>query len=81
VISLQVTLNMACPHIGVVVELLREKGFFFGGMAPRWFGTDGFLMQKLFGSETEYEEIKLYTQTAKELLSFIRSDREAVHGV
>ncbi|MCX5817983.1 MAG: hypothetical protein NTX75_17350 [Proteobacteria bacterium] len=81
VISLQVTLNMACPHIGAAVDLLREKGFFFGGMAPRWFGTDGLLMQKLFGSETEYEKTKLYTPFSKELLAFIRSDREAIRGV
>jgi hypothetical protein len=80
VISLQVTLNTACPHISAAVDVLREQGFFFGGMAPRWFGTDGVLMQRLFGSETEYEETKLYTRTAKELLSFIKSDRETVQG-
>ena len=44
VISLQVTLNMACPHIGAAVDFLRGKRFFFGGLAPRWFGTDGILM-------------------------------------
>ncbi len=77
VISLQVVVNMACPHISAVVGVLRDKGFFFGGMAPRWFGTDGLLMQRLFGSETEYGETKVYTPIAQELLSFIRSDREA----
>jgi len=80
VISLQITINMACPHIGVAVDLLREKGFFFGGMAPHWFGTDGLLMQKLFGSKTEYEKTKLYTQFSRELLAFIISDRESVRG-
>ena len=80
VISLQVVVNMACPCISAVVEILRDRGFFFGGMAPRWFGTDGFLMQRLFGSETEYEETKVYTPMARELLSFIRSDRETVRG-
>lgn len=78
VISLQIAINMACPQIGAAVEILRKQGFFFGGIAPRWFGTDGLLMQKLFGSKTEYEKIKLYTQTAKGLLSFIKSDRESV---
>ncbi len=80
VMSLQVTVNMACPHIGSAVDLLREKGFFFGGMFPRWFGTDGLLMQKLFGSEREYEKIKLYTPFSRELLAFIESDCEAVRG-
>lgn len=78
VISLQMTLDMACPPIGAAVEVLWGQGFFFGGIAPRWFGTDGLLMQRLFGSKTEYAETKLYTPMAKELLEFIRSDREAV---
>lgn len=81
VISLQMTLNMACPHIGAAVDLLWEKGFFFGGMAPRWFGTDGLLMQKLFGSGTEYDKTKLYKPFSRELLAFIRTDREAVRGI
>jgi hypothetical protein len=72
---------MACPHIGVAVDLLREKGFFFGGMAPRWFGTDGLLMQRLLESETEYEKTKLYKPFSRELLAFIRTDREAVRGI
>lgn len=80
VVSLQVTINTACPHIDSAVAALRENGFFFGGLVPRWFGTDGLLMQKLFGSRTDYDETKLYSSTAKELLAFIRSDREAVSG-
>lgn len=78
IISLQATLNMACPWIGAAVEIMREKGFFFGGVAPRWFGTDGLFMQKLSGSVTEYDKIKLYTKTAKKILAFIISDWEAV---
>jgi hypothetical protein len=80
VISLQVALNMACPNIGSAVDILRGKGFFFGGMFPRWFGTDGLFMQKLFRSKTEYEKIKLYTPFSRELLAFIKSDYEAVRG-
>jgi len=78
VVSLQVVLNAACPAIGEAVELLRHNGFFFGGLAPRWFGTDGVLMQHLSGGEPDYEETKLYSQTAKELMAFIRCDRESV---
>lgn len=80
VVSLQITLNMACPEIAAAVTGLRENGFFFGGLIPRWFGTDGLLMQKLFGSRTNYDETKLYSTTAKQLLAFIRSDRETVGG-
>ncbi len=78
-VNLQIILNMASPHIGAAVNVLRKKGFFFGGMAPRWFGTDGLLMLKLFGSNTEYDKIKLYTETARELFAFVKADREAVY--
>jgi hypothetical protein len=79
VVSLQVVLNTACPEIGAAVELLRQNGFFFGGLVPRWFGSDGVLMQRLSGGEPDYEETKLYSQTAKELMNFIRYDRESVN--
>ncbi|OPY68230.1 MAG: hypothetical protein A4E57_01873 [Syntrophorhabdaceae bacterium PtaU1.Bin034] len=78
VISLQVTLNTADPHISAAVEVLREHGFFFGGLAPRWFGTDGVLMQRLSGSDPEYGKTKVYTRIAKELIVFIQSDSETV---
>jgi hypothetical protein len=80
VISLQVTVDTACPHIGAAVAELREQGFFFGGVVPRWFGSDGLLMQTLLDRETDCDDIKLYSQTAKDLLAFIRSDRETVQG-
>lgn len=78
IVSLQVILNTACPAIGEATELLRRNGFFFGGLAPRWFGTDGVLMQQLFGGEPDYEETKLYSPTAKELMEFIRADMETL---
>lgn len=78
VVSLQVAVNTACPAVGAAVEVLRELGFFFCGLAPRWFGTDGVLLQKLNGPEPNFEETKLYSDTARELLQFIRQDREAV---
>jgi hypothetical protein len=80
VVSLQVVLNTDCPAIGEATELLRHSGFFFGGLAPRWFGTDGVLMQQLFGGEPDYAETKLYSQTAKDLMAFIRRDMESVRA-
>jgi hypothetical protein len=80
VISLQVSLNMACPPIGTAAQSLRSHGFFLGGLLPRWFGSDGLLLQQVFGAETDYDQTLLYTRTAKELLTFIRADRAAVQA-
>ena len=77
-VSLQVVLNTACPAIGAAIEMLRTQGFFFGGLAPRWFGADGVMMQQLFDSEPDYENTKLYSPEAKDLLAFIREDKAAV---
>ena len=78
VVSMQLVLNTACPAIGVATEVLRKQGFFFGGLAPRWFGSDGVMLQQLFDSEPDYEETKLYSQEAKDLMAFIRADKAAV---
>lgn len=78
VISLQVMLNTSCPYLGAAVTVMRHKGFFLGGLAPHYFGADGLLMQMVLGKEPDYEGIKLYSRPAKELLAFIRTDREAV---
>jgi hypothetical protein len=78
VVSLQIVLNMACPHLDAAVQVLKSHGFFLGGLAPRWFGSDGLLMQQVLGQETEYEHIKLYSATAKEILAWIQAERAAM---
>ena len=78
VISLQITLNTALPFLGAAVNIMRDRGFFLGGLLPRWFGSDGLLMQKVLGAEPDYARTKLYSKTAKDLFAFIRADREAV---
>lgn len=80
VTSLQVVLSTAMPYVGAAVEQMRSHGFFLGGIFPRWFGADGILMQLVLGREPEYDGIKLYTATARELLAFIRQDRESLRG-
>jgi hypothetical protein len=73
----QASLNMNDACVGEAVDILRERGYFFGGPLPRWFDTDGLLMQKL-DCPPDFEGIVLGSDFAKELLAFIREDRERV---
>ena len=80
VICLQIVLSTSLPYTGEAVELKRQRGFFLGGIFPRWFGSDGILMQQVLGKEPDYDAIKLYTSVAKELLTFIRDDRKSLRA-
>lgn len=69
----QFFLNAGRPGIGQAVETLRSRGYFFGGYVPRWFDSDGLLMQKVTTSP-DFAAIQLYTDKAKRLLEFILQD-------
>lgn len=71
----QVWLKLSWPWISRVVDSLRERGYFLGGILPRWFDVDGMLMQKIIG-KPNWEEIQLYTDRAKKLLEIIKEDWE-----
>jgi len=60
-----------------VFEGLLENGYFFGAYLPRWFGADGFLLQKLT-VDPDLSSILLYSEWAKEVLAFTVKDRERV---
>jgi hypothetical protein len=77
VLVIQVMVNLDEPWSGRVVDILRGQGFFFGGLLPQWFGTDGLLMQKLT-FRPDCEAIKLQSPKAHELLAFMRRDMEQV---
>jgi hypothetical protein len=72
---IQVWLKLSWPWIGTVVNILRDRGFFLGGILPRWFGEDGLLMQKVL-QRPNWEGISLYTDRAAQILSFIKNDWE-----
>jgi hypothetical protein len=76
--SWRVFVNAHQPSVGAAVEQLRQQGFFFCGLAPQWFGSDGIVLQKLADQEPDFEGIRLYSRQARELCSFLRADREAV---
>ncbi len=70
---IQAWLNTGQPWISRVVDWLRQKGYFAGGVLPRWFDSDGMLMMKLFHSPG-WQDIKLEFQRARELLEMVRAD-------
>ncbi|OPX95379.1 MAG: hypothetical protein A4E58_02140 [Syntrophorhabdus sp. PtaB.Bin006] len=73
IVVLQAWLNLSWPFINKVIEILRKHGYFFGGLLPAWFGTDGLLMQKIM-EQPNWEGINLYSDRAKEILAFVRAD-------
>ncbi len=74
-VVLQVCLNLTIPWITATVNMLRDRGYFFGGALPRWFDGDGLLMQKVRCSP-DFEDIVLESEDAEKLLEIIQEDWE-----
>lgn len=72
-IVLQVWLRLSWPWVGKVVNILRSRGYFLGGALPRWFDSDGLLMQKLL-VPPNWEEIKTHSNRAVKILDMVRAD-------
>jgi hypothetical protein len=79
VVVFQIWLNLAQPLVGRAVVILRERGYFFGGALPRWFDSDGLLMQKLL-CPPDFEGIVLESDFAGELLDAIKADWQRVRN-
>jgi hypothetical protein len=72
-VVIQVWLDLSSPCVGSAVDILRDQGYFLGGPLPRWFDTDGLLMQKL-NVEPDFENIVLYSDRSKEILGIVKED-------
>jgi len=70
---IQLWLDLSVPWVGPAVDILRKKGFFLGGVLPRWFDHDGILMQKLFCSP-DFEGIRLHSERSHKILEMIKQD-------
>jgi hypothetical protein len=70
---IQVWLNLSCLWIASIVDVLRKRGFFFGGLLPRWFDEDGLLLQKVFG-QPGWSDVHLYSSRSRDIFNFIQSD-------
>jgi len=76
-VVIQVWLKMTTPWLDIPVKILRRRGYFLGGVLPRWFNDDGLLLQRLL-VDPEFEAIKLLTQRAKNILEMVKADWKAV---
>jgi len=76
-VVIQVWLKLSWPFIAGLTSFLNEKGYFFGGILPRWFGEDGILMQKI-AVHPNWEGIKLYSDRAQRILAAVREDWQRV---
>lgn len=79
-IVIQVWLDLSWPWIGKLTDHLGEKGYFFGGILPRWFGTDGLLMQKVV-VRPNWDGIQLYSEKALRLRDIVHQDWLKGNGV
>lgn len=79
-IVIQVWLDLSWPWIGELTDHLCDRGYFFGGVLPGWFGSDGLLMQKV-AVRPNWEGIHLYSEKAMRLRDIVHEDWLQVNGV
>ncbi|MDQ7824331.1 MAG: hypothetical protein RDV48_16130 [Candidatus Eremiobacteraeota bacterium] len=70
---MQFCLNLADSASGYAVKVLRSRGYFLGGFLPRWFDTDGLLLQKVLDLPA-YDSIRLASDKARRILELIKKD-------
>lgn len=70
---IQVSLGLGRPWIDRAVSALRGRGYFLGGVLPRWFDEDALLMQKIIGDPC-WEGIRLFSERAAKILELVRED-------
>ncbi|MCD6533902.1 MAG: hypothetical protein J7L25_07475 [Deltaproteobacteria bacterium] len=69
----QVWLNLASPDVGAAAAILKQSGYFLGGILPRWFDTDGLLMQKIKG-KPNWEEMQIHFDDDRKIVEMVRAD-------
>ncbi len=54
---------------------MRSRGYFLGGLLPRWFDSDGSFMQKIAAS-LGWGDMQIYYERAQKIAAFARTDWE-----
>jgi len=74
---IQLWLNLGWPWVDAAVAVARGQGYFFGGVLPRWYDSDGLLMQKTV-ARPHWEDMQVFFEDAQRLRDSVRQDWEAV---
>lgn len=61
--------DLGAPEGVAVADFLAASGHFPGGLMPRWFDSDGLLLQKLL-DPPGVERVQLFSDKAREILAF-----------
>lgn len=72
---LQSWLPLTDPAVGWAVDRLRSRGYFFGGLLPRWFDGDGMLMQRTV-NPPHWDTIQIAFYRGRRVVDMARSDWE-----
>ena len=72
---IQVWLNTGEPWVGQASGILRQTGHFFGGVLPRWFDTDGMLMERIL-DEPDWDAMVIHLDRARQLTDLVRAEWE-----
>jgi len=70
---------LASPFASAATDILREHGYFLGGMLPCYLNGDGLLMQKV-SHKPDWEGIALYSDRARRIGEMIRRDWQSVNA-
>lgn len=73
IVHVQFSLTDRCVDWGC--QKLATLGFFFGGLLPLWFGTDGMFLQRLT-QEPDFGSIKLFSGDAEDIGDIIKKDAQ-----
>jgi hypothetical protein len=76
----QFFLPMNTPSLGQAVEILRERGYFLAGYAPRWCDGDALFLQKLWKAP-DFSSVQLLSEKAREFLELQREEWRRVEAL
>ena len=76
--SVQLSAPLDDPGLALLTGAARDLGFFFCGMGPAFGEGRDLLLLQYLSEPLDTSKLQLFTQLAKDLVTFIDSDRDSV---